>query len=251
MKIIAWNCRGLGNASAVRGLLRCHKAEEADILFLSETKLDEKRMSVIKKKLGVENLEVVDCEGKGGGLAVLWRRGISVVLKSKSKNHIDMEVLETGGQTWRFTGIYGDPDLKYKTWELMEWLQDQDNEQLPWMCVGDFNEVLFHHEKEGGVPRAQSCLDRFKGALEVCDLDDLGFTGDIFTWRNKHTTGDTHIRERLDRAVANAGWRLKFLLAHVKNGDPYHSDHRPVVVSTEMIQRSGRGGNEFKFEASW
>ena len=71
---------------------------------------------MLKKKLGVENLEVVGCEGKGGGLAVLWRRGISVVLKGKLKNHIDVEVLETGGQKWRFTGIYGEPELKYKSW---------------------------------------------------------------------------------------------------------------------------------------
>ena len=101
------------------------------------------------------------------------------------------------------------------------------------------------------VPRAQSCLDCFKGSLEVCELDDIGFSGDIFTWRNKQTTGNTHIRERLDRAVANARWRMKFPLMHVKNGDPYHSDHRPVVLSTEMIQRGGGGGCGFKFEASW
>ena len=73
-----------------------------------------------------------------------------MVLKGKSKNHSDVEVLETGGQKWRFTGIYGEPELKYKTWELMEWLKDQDNEQLPWLCAGYFIEVLFHHEKEGG-----------------------------------------------------------------------------------------------------
>jgi len=136
----------------------------------------------------------------------------------------------------------------------MEWLKDQDNEQLPWLCAGHFNEVLFHHEKEGGVPRAQSCIDRFNGALEVCELDDLGFSGDIFTWRNKQTIGtigNTHIRERLDRAVANERWRMKFPFMHVKNGVPYHSDHRPVVLSTEMIQRGGRGGCGFKVEASW
>jgi len=67
MKVIAWNCLGLGNTPVVRGLLRCHKAKEVDILLLSETKLDKKRMIVLKKKLGVEDLEVVDCEGKGGG----------------------------------------------------------------------------------------------------------------------------------------------------------------------------------------
>ena len=78
MKLLAWNCRGLGNAPAVRGLLRCHKAEEADILFLSETKLDDKRMLVFKKKLGMANMEVVDCEGKGwkllrfGGEGLMW-----------------------------------------------------------------------------------------------------------------------------------------------------------------------------------
>jgi hypothetical protein len=98
-----------------------------------------------------------------------------------------MEVLETGGDKWRVTGIYGEPqsELKYKTWEKLVWLKDQDDEQLSWLCLGDFNEILFHHEKEGGVPRSQSCLDRFKGALEVCELDDLGFSRDIFKWRNK------------------------------------------------------------------
>lgn len=119
---------------------------------------------VFKKKLSLVNLTVVDCKGKGRGLVELWRCGIDVVLKSKSKNHIDLEVLETGGDKWCFTGIYGDPKLKYKTWERLEWLKDQDNEQLPWVCAGDFNEILYHHEKEGGVLRSQACLDRFKSA---------------------------------------------------------------------------------------
>jgi exonuclease III len=73
----------LGNASAVRGFSWCQKAEEVDILFLSETKLDEKRMQVFMKKLGMMNLEVVDCEGKRVGIAALWRNGVNVVLRSK------------------------------------------------------------------------------------------------------------------------------------------------------------------------
>jgi exonuclease III len=68
MKIMAWNCRGLGNAPAVRELLRCQKAEDADVLFLSETKMDEGRLMSFKQKLGLGNLVVVDCEEKGGGL---------------------------------------------------------------------------------------------------------------------------------------------------------------------------------------
>ena len=251
MKLLFWNCRGLGNPRAVRGLLRCQGAEGADVLFLSETKLDERGMMVFKKKLSLAHSEVVDCEGKGGGLAVLWRSGVNMVLKSKSKNHIDMEVQETGGDKWRCTVVYGEPEMKNKTWELMEELKEQDGDHLPWLCAGDFNEILYHYEKEGGIPRTQACLDRFKEVLETCELDDLGFSGDVFTWRNKHNKGSTYIRERLDRAVANVSWRMKFPLVNVKNGDTYHSDHRPVVVDTEMIHKCRGGGGGFKFEASW
>jgi hypothetical protein len=87
----------------------------------------------------------------------------------------------------------------------------------------------------------------------VCELDDLGFVGDVFTWRNKQTKSSSHIRERIDRAVANAEWRMMFPFVQVRNGDPYHSDHKPIVVETKKLQRRGRGGggNSFHFEASW
>jgi exonuclease III len=44
MRIVAFNSRGLGNGPAVKGLLDIQKKEDPDILFLSETKLDGKRM---------------------------------------------------------------------------------------------------------------------------------------------------------------------------------------------------------------
>ena len=44
MKLVAWNCRGLGNRPAVRSLLELQKTEDADILFLSETKMDRRRI---------------------------------------------------------------------------------------------------------------------------------------------------------------------------------------------------------------
>ena len=190
-----------------------------------------------------------------GGIAVLWREGIDLQLRSKSKYHIDMEVTMLGEAKWRFTGIYGEAksELKTRTWETLRRLFSESSESLPWLCTGDFNEILYHHEKEGGVPRAQAFLDRFKGVLEECELHDLGFVGDVFTWRNKQDQGCSHTRERLDRAVANADWRMRFTLVQVRNGDPFHSDHRSVIINTEPRQRqSGVGRNSpFHFEASW
>lgn len=44
MKLVAWNCRGLGNRPAMKGLLELQKREAADILFLSETKMDRRKI---------------------------------------------------------------------------------------------------------------------------------------------------------------------------------------------------------------
>lgn len=92
-------------------------------------------------------------------------------------------------------------------------------------------------------------MDCFREALEH---HDFGFSGDVFTWQNKQTRGSQHIREWLDRAVANSEWREKFLLVHINNGDPFHSDHRPVIISMEgmLARRLARHPSAFKFEAS-
>lgn len=91
-------------------------------------------------------------------------------------------------------------------------------------------------------------------SLEFCDLRDLGFVGDAFTWRNKQFQANDYIRERLDRAVANGAWREGYPLVLVRNGDPYHSDHRPVIITTEGASSVGRmtgGHRPSQFEASW
>jgi hypothetical protein len=121
----------------------------------------------------------------------------------------------------------------------------------PWLCAGDFNEILF--SQDGERPRSQSCMDRFRETLEYCRLHDLGFDGDIFTWRNHNHIAADYIRERLDRAVANEEWRRRFPCARVINGDPRHSDHRLVIIMTDRpVDRERReGGRSFHFEAAW
>jgi hypothetical protein len=59
----------------------------------------------------------------------------------------------------------------------------------------EFLLVLFssNREKQGGAPRQQKYMDRFKEALEDCGLDDLGFVGDPFTWRNHSHTSERYI----------------------------------------------------------
>ena len=55
---------------------------------------------------------------------------------------------------------------------------------LPWIYLGDFNEILASDEKNGGVCRPMAPMLKFRHTLLHCGLVDLGFNGYRFTWRN-------------------------------------------------------------------
>jgi hypothetical protein len=97
-------------------------------------------------------------------------------------------------------------------------------------------------------------MDNFRIALEECELHDLGFAADMFTWRNNCHNAEGYNRERLDRGVANKEWQEMFPDARVVNGDLRQSDHRPVIITIEPRGggRSREGGQHcFRFEAAW
>jgi hypothetical protein len=63
-------------------------------------------------------------------------------------------------------------------------------------------------------------MERFSNALNFCNLQDLCFEGDVFTWRNNNFRVEGHIRECLDTAVANLAWCARFPGYKVVNGCP-------------------------------
>jgi hypothetical protein len=66
--------------------------------------------------------------------------------------------------------------------------------------MGDLNEILFDSEKEGGRVRPQRFIKAFHDTLDDCQLSDVGYVGDMFTWHRGA------MRERLERGVANIDW---------------------------------------------
>ncbi|KAF5481359.1 hypothetical protein F2P56_002016 [Juglans regia] len=94
-------------------------------------------------------------------------------------------------------------------------------------------------------------MGRFREALEMGGLFDLGWKGDKYTWSNKH--GDeTFTKERLDRAVANIRWKRMFKEGWVEVLAARCSDHRPILLYVNQTFSSERKRKRlFRYEAKW
>ena len=69
---------------------------------------------------------------------------------SFSRFHIDAIIQGGSREAWRFTGFYGEPNTneREEAWNMLRMLHSKPH--LPWVCMGDFNEILLSEEKRGG-----------------------------------------------------------------------------------------------------
>lgn len=64
---------------------------------------------------------------------------------------------------------------KHLTWSRMRQLHQ--NQNLPWLRIGDYNEIQFLHEKGGGNPKPIQYMQAFQNEMDDCELQDLDFVG--------------------------------------------------------------------------
>ncbi|XP_075663436.1 uncharacterized protein LOC142633038 [Castanea sativa] len=230
MSALAWNCRGLGNPCTVTQLQKVMLEEDPSLVFLMETKFDVEEMARIKRKLERQQGLVVPCVNRGGGLALLWKSSLKVDIQTYYPRHIDIVITEAEGSLqWRFTGFYGEPvtGKRGESWRLLEHLSGCLN--LPWVVIGDFNEIMFAGEKLGGNPRPECQMHQFREVLNKCHLRDLGYIGSDFTW-SRRWGSQGWIRERLDRAFVSTSWASVFPQQRLHHVAAFTSNHCMLLL---------------------
>lgn len=79
------------------------------------------------------------------------------------------------------TVVYASPNF-HKRQLFWDYLQNLATlVDLPWVLMGDFNDMLSEDEKLDGLPLNQNRLNAFGNCLDNCGLMDLGFHWPRFT----------------------------------------------------------------------
>ena len=68
MKLLAWNCRGLGNRCVIQELVDIVHAQDPMIVFLSETWSTKEKMKWVRDKISFDGCFTVTNEERG----VVW-----------------------------------------------------------------------------------------------------------------------------------------------------------------------------------
>ncbi|KAH0969095.1 hypothetical protein GBA52_029045 [Prunus armeniaca] len=215
-----------------------------DILFIFEPRISGGKATSIAQSLGFSNFEIVDATGFSGGLWLLWdATRVHVDILGTSNQSISASVAWPSQSPWLFTAVYASPCgiKRGKLWEYLSFIAD--NQHLPWLIAGDFNEMLNVNDKLEGAPVCR--LKGFRSLFDCNAMVDLGFLGPKFTWNNKK------VFERLDRAICNWEWRGLFAEATVRHLPRTKSDHNPIKICLTSCFSASPALRPFRFEAMW
>ena len=145
-----------------------------------------------------------------------WKSTVVLGLVIKNRNFFHVKVSSgLGPVSGYITMVYGPPTER----ERREWwpqlIRLGLGEEVPWLCYGDFNELLSNAEKAGG----------------------------------RYRENEAHVMEQLDRALCNTAWREACPRAQVCTLEPLGSDHTPLLIQPTYF--GFYGSQEFKFELMW
>ncbi|GAU43787.1 hypothetical protein TSUD_378120 [Trifolium subterraneum] len=158
--------------------------------------------------------------------------------------------MEKDGDPWILTVVYASPrdNERNETWQKLRNLADTIN--IPWLMIGDFNEIAKLDEKKGGAPTDIRKCHNFNNWINECKLIEVTTVGTRFTWRGPKWNGRDRVFKKLDRVLCNVAWRLRYHEGYAKVLPRIHSDHHPITILFEGNPNVGRN-RPFRFEAAW
>ncbi|KAK6128249.1 hypothetical protein DH2020_038008 [Rehmannia glutinosa] len=200
MRIASWNIRGFNKSLKQKGVMNFLRHHKLDVIRLLETKLVEATLPKIMRTWFAGWKHTCNFHmHPAGRILVLWNPA-TVILEeldiSPQVIHCSI-TCKVSSVSLIASFIYG-----YHTVGSWKPLWDNlisfgENCSLPWIAIGDYNNVLNANEKCNGK---DVTIKQLKDFEESCVLTDLRSMGCHFTWTNNE------VWCKLDRAMVNKHW---------------------------------------------
>jgi hypothetical protein len=149
-------------------------------------------------------IDVQEVQGHSGGIWAMQSRGSDYNFTLVSRMHQCVSfIVAKGSDKWLCSGVYASPVCTVRPL-LWDYLEDLSHSvALPWLAIGDFNDILFPNEQKRGV-FSFGKADTFSRNVDKCGFIDLGSFGSKFTPQG-HCRGGRFVQRRLDRDFCNHG----------------------------------------------
>ncbi|KAH7853634.1 hypothetical protein Vadar_004941 [Vaccinium darrowii] len=181
-------------------------------------------------------------------IVVAWDSQVSVVNVLFSSDQMVMLAVEMDLKKFVVSVIYGhnQASARQQLWDDIKAVSSLVGTS-PWILLGDFNAIRWHHEKSDCTHFDVNAANDFNRCLDAIGMEELNSSGLLYTWSNKRV-GVDHCSSRLDRALVNTQWLNMFTESAAVVLVLGISDHSPIVVS--ILPYKG-GKKPFKFFNFW
>ena len=116
------------------------------------------------------------------------------------------------------------------------------------MVIGNFNDESDPINKKGSALFNWVKAQLFNQKINQCNLLEMEAQGSRFTWKGAQIGSYPRVFEKLDRALCNIEWRVRFGNTFVQNLPCSFLYHHPIILHLfgEVHSKENR---PFKFEA--
>ncbi|XP_019186593.1 PREDICTED: uncharacterized protein LOC109181296 [Ipomoea nil] len=224
---------GVGGNAFLRALKNLLNIYRPSILSVFEPKVSGAQANEICKKLGFSDWIRVEAVGFSGGIWVFWRDPVE----------------ENNQPPWLIASMYGSPTHHLRRRLRKDLRHSERNITGSWTASGDFNAVTSRDETSNYISFSAHRSSDFISWIQEEGLIDLGFSGPHLTWMKNG--GDCAPKgARLDRALCNTDWRLRFPGACVTHLARFASDHAPLLLQVQGGKHQPKVA-PFVFQAAW
>ncbi|GMJ12502.1 hypothetical protein HRI_004919400 [Hibiscus trionum] len=246
VKIMFWNVQGALDSEFNRYFQLFVRTQKPEVVAIMEPRISGSKADDFIRRSGFDSSFRVEAMGFSEGIWVLWKDTLQIDIVAVSDQFIHAICVDNlNNGRFYITFVYASPTrcIRQGVWAQLRALEPTD--LSPWILGGDFNVISNASERSGGSQARSGVCARFTDFIFDAGFLDMGFHRPMYTWRRGN------LAQRLDRCLCSSNWYSYFPISEVYHLQRLGSDHRPVLLNTDVVHSASCHTQPFRYIHAW